>query len=110
MGDLHSGFGATRGYPPQTPASCRQLDHARQVLAIREFGGGGSDRFITCPTFAGDAPDLLSLLPAESVNDWQDRADKEFSIKRSQFCKQKQELELNQSFWKDSLTGFLIAN
>jgi len=53
--------------------------------------------------------DLLSLLPAASVNDWQDRAEKEFGIKRSQFYKQKQELEKNQSFCKDSETELLVA-
>ena len=53
---------------------------------------------------------LLSLLPVESVNDWQDRAEKEFGIKRSQFYKQKQELEQKQSFWKDSVTGLLVAD
>jgi hypothetical protein len=54
--------------------------------------------------------DLLSLLPAESVNDWQDRAEKEFGIKRSQFLVQKKTLEKNQYFRKDSVTKLIVAN
>ena len=54
--------------------------------------------------------DLLSLLPADSVKDWQERAEKEYGIKRSQFYKQKQELEQNQSFRKDPVTELLLAD
>ena len=53
MGDLHSGFGTTRGYPPQTAASCRQLDHARGVSAFREFGSESSDRAYSLSNFCG---------------------------------------------------------
>jgi hypothetical protein len=54
--------------------------------------------------------DLLSLLPAESVNAWQESAAEKFGIKRSQFQVQKQTLEQNQSFRKDSVTKMLVAN
>ncbi len=37
--------------------------------------------------------DLLSLLPADSVKDWQKRAEEEFGIKRSQFLVHKKTLE-----------------
>ena len=54
--------------------------------------------------------DLLSLLPADSVSDWQEKAEKEFGIKRSQFSVHKKTLEESQSFWKDSVTELLVAN
>ena len=54
--------------------------------------------------------DLLSLLPADSVSDWQEKAEKEFGIKRSQFFEHKKELEENQSFRKDPVTKLLVAD
>jgi hypothetical protein len=54
--------------------------------------------------------DLLSLLPANSVTDWQEKAEKEFGIKRSQFCVHKKALEQNQSFRKDPVTKLLVAD
>jgi hypothetical protein len=53
--------------------------------------------------------DLLSLLPANSVTDWQEKAEKVFGIKRSQFCVHKKALEQNQSFRKDPVTKLLVA-
>jgi hypothetical protein len=53
---------------------------------------------------------LLSLLPAASVDDWQEKAEKEFDIKRSQFFEHKKTLEQNQSFRKDPVTKLLVAN
>lgn len=54
--------------------------------------------------------DLLSLLPANSVTDWQEKAEKEFGIKRSQFCVHKKTLEQSQSFRKDPVTKLLVAD
>jgi hypothetical protein len=54
--------------------------------------------------------DLLSLLPADSVNDWQERAEKEFGIKRTQFLEHKKELKENQSFMIDPVTKLLVAD
>ena len=54
--------------------------------------------------------DLLSLLPADSVKDWQERAEKEFGIKSSQFSVHKKTLEQSQSFRKDPVTELLVAN
>jgi hypothetical protein len=65
---LLSGCNSALGYPPQTPASCRQLDRAGCGLAIvkstrqggffaywlSNFCGGRSK--LTCPSFPGDAP------------------------------------------------------
>jgi hypothetical protein len=54
--------------------------------------------------------DLLSLLPANSVTDWQEKAEKVFGIKRSQFCVHKKALEKEQSFRKDLVTKLLVAD
>lgn len=54
--------------------------------------------------------DLLSLLPADSVKDWQKRAEEEFGIKRSQFLVHKKTLEEDQSFRRDPVTELLVAN
>jgi hypothetical protein len=54
--------------------------------------------------------DLLSLLPADSVSDWQEKAEKEFGIKRSQFSVHKKTLEESQSFRKDPVTELLVAD
>jgi hypothetical protein len=53
--------------------------------------------------------DLLSLLPANSVTDWQEKAEEEFGIKRSQFLVHKKTLEEDQSFRKDPVTKLLVA-
>jgi hypothetical protein len=53
--------------------------------------------------------DLLSLLPANSVTDWQEKAEKEFGIKRSQFFEHKKALEQIQAFRKDPVTELLVA-
>lgn len=53
--------------------------------------------------------DLLSLLPAASVNNWQSRSKDKFGIERSQFFNYKKELENKKSFGKDSASGLLVA-
>jgi DNA polymerase III epsilon subunit-like protein len=40
----------------------------------------------------------------------QEKAEKEFGIKRSQFCVHKKALEQNQSFRKDPVTKLLVAD
>jgi hypothetical protein len=49
-------------------------------------------------------------LPTASVDDWQEKAEKEFGIKRSQFQVKKQTLEQDQSFRKDPVTKLLVAD
>lgn len=53
---------------------------------------------------------LLSLLPADSVNDWQKKAKSEFDVGRSQFFEHKGTLERNQSFVVDPVTRRIAAN
>jgi hypothetical protein len=48
-------------------------------------------------------------LPANSVTDWQEKAEKEFGIKRSQFFEHKKALEQIQAFRKDPVTELLVA-
>jgi hypothetical protein len=49
-------------------------------------------------------------LPADSVKDWQKKAEEEFGIKKTQFSVHKKTLEEDQSFRKDPVTELLVAN